>query len=135
MATQTKAEVVTKPRLVADDERGIIEELASGHYNSVLRITSKAGSIRANHYHKQDSHLCYLVSGKIRYVWRPAEDEDAPLQEVVVMPGQLFYTPPMIAHAMDFLEDSEFYAFTSRPRGQEEYEEDLVRVNVIEPRA
>lgn len=134
MATQTQEEVVTKPRLVADDARGIIEELVSGHFNSVLRITSKAGAVRANHYHKQDSHMCYLTYGKIRYVWRPAEDESAPLQEVIITPGQLFFSPPMIAHAMEFLEDSEFYAFTSRPRGQEEYEEDLVRVTLVEPK-
>ncbi len=133
MATQTKEEVVSKPKVLADDARGIIEELVSGNFNSVLRITSKAGAVRANHYHRQDSHMCYLTYGKIRYVWRPAEDESASLQEMIINPGELFFTPSMVAHAMVFLEDSEFYTFTARPRGQEAYEEDLVRVTLVEP--
>lgn len=124
-------EVISAPVMVAEDERGIIEQLAEGNYQSVLRITSKAGAIRANHYHKRDSHLCYLVSGKLRYLHRPADDKSAPLEEIIIEPGQLFYTAPMIAHVMQFLEDSEFYCFTTQPRGQDEYEEDTVRIKLI----
>jgi len=126
-------EVISSPKIVCDDERGIIENLADGEYQGILRITSKAGAIRANHYHQWDSHLCYLTKGKVRYVSRPALDENAPLEEVIVKPGQLFFTPPMIAHAMHFLEDSEFYAFTTRKREQEAYEDDIVRVTLVEP--
>lgn len=133
MSLSTADNVISAPVIVADDARGIIEKLAEGNYQSVLRITSKAGSVRANHYHKHDSHLCYLTKGKLRYVHRPALDASAPLEEVIILPGQLFYTPPMVAHAMHFLEDSEFYCFTTQTRGQEEYEEDLVRVTLVAP--
>lgn len=133
--TATKAEVIHLPEVVADEPRGVIEKLAEGNFQSVLRITSKAGTVRANHYHKRDSHLCYLTKGTIEYVWRDALDEQAPLERIVIKPGQLFYSPPMVAHAMVFLEDSEFYCFTTSPRHtQEEYEEDLVRVIVVDPR-
>ncbi len=133
MTQETKPEVVSMPKLVAKDERGIIEQLADSNFNSVLRITSRKGAVRANHYHKEGSHLCYLVSGRIRYVERPAEDEAAPLKEYIIESGQLFYSAPMVAHAMEFLEDSEFYTFSQEKRTQVGYEKDLVRVILIPP--
>lgn len=133
MTTETKQKVISRPEELADDERGVIERLGEGPWQSVLRITSKAGTVRANHYHKYDSHLCFLAKGKVRYVYRPAEDEQAPLHEKIVKPGQLFYTPPMVAHAMHFLEDSEFYVLTPRSGEQGEYENDVERVELVSP--
>lgn len=133
-ATKIDAEVVTTPVRIEDSARGIIEKLAEGEYQSILRITSKKGTVRANHYHKQDSHVCYLVSGKLEYVWRPADDESAPLERRLIEPGQLFYSPPLVAHAMVFIEDSEFYCFATSPRhDRAQYEEDTVRVTVVDP--
>lgn len=126
-------EIVSKPKVVADDARGIIEQLTDKPFYSVLRITSKKGTVRANHYHQKDSHLCYLVSGKLRYVYRDALNEQAPLEEKIINPGELFYTPPMLAHAMHFLEDSEFYTFSGLKREQGAYEEDLIRVVLVSP--
>lgn len=126
-------EVVSRPAVLADDARGVIERLGEGPWRSVLRITSKAGTVRANHYHRHDSHLCLLESGQLRYVYRPALDERAPLQEIIITPGQLFYTPPLVAHAMHFLEDSVFYALTPRTGDQAEYEDDVVRVELVPP--
>jgi quercetin dioxygenase-like cupin family protein len=131
----TTEEIITKPEVLASDERGVIEKLTGGdRYTTTLRITSKKGTVRANHYHQHDSHLCYLASGKIEYLTRePAEDANAPLQSVIINPGELFYTPPHLAHAMVFLEDSEFYAFTPRSGDQAEYENDVIRVTLVTP--
>ncbi len=127
-------DVVRPTELLEDSARGIIEKIAEGTFQSVLRITSKKGTVRANHYHKRDSHVCYLVSGKIEYVWRDARDADAPLHRRIIQPGQAFYTPPMVAHAMVFLEDSEFYAYSTEPRhGQSAYEDEIVRVTLVDP--
>jgi len=122
---------VTEPEVLAKDPRGVIEQLAEGKFRSVLRITSKAGTVRANHYHLKDSHVCYLVRGKIEYVYRDAKNRAAPLRRLVIRPGQLFYTPPNVAHAMRFLKDSEFYAFTTESRDPASYEKGLVRVNLV----
>lgn len=126
-------ETVTRPQTLADDERGCIERLAVGDYTSVLRITSKKGTVRANHYHQHDSHTCYLAKGKIEYVTRSVTKTAAPLERVIITPGQLFYTPPMLVHAMVFLEDSEFYCFTPRSGNQTEYENDVIRVTLVSP--
>ena len=39
----------------------------------------------------------------------------------------------MVIHAMEFLEDSEFYAYTPRSGDQKEYENDVVREVLIDP--
>lgn len=135
-ATEVGTDVIRPSEILEDSARGVIEKLAEGNFQSILRITSKQGTVRANHYHKRDSHLCYLLKGKLEYVWREALDEQAPLQRMVINPGQLFYTPPMVAHAMVFLEDSEFYAFSTEPRhGRSAYEDEVVRVKLVEPPA
>lgn len=124
---------ISHPVTLSKDDRGVIEKLAED-VHTVLRITSKKGSVRANHFHKHDSHLCYLTKGKIRYVERSSDNPNEKLREYIVTPGQLFYTAPMIAHAMEFLEDSEFFCFTPRSGDSKEYEEDITRINLIEPK-
>lgn len=131
----TQTDIVFSPVLIADDERGQIKKLDRDGDQSVLLITSKKGTIRANHYHQKDSHISYLISGKIRYVERAIDDETGPLDEYIIEPGQCFYTSPMIAHAMEFMEDSEFIAISPRNGNQAEYENDIVRVTVIDPQA
>ncbi len=132
--TETTVDVLRTSVVVENSARGIIEKLAEGEYHSILRITSKKGTVRANHFHKGDSHMCYCTKGKIEYLWRDARDDSAPLQRVLIEAGQLFYTPPMVAHAMVFLEDTEFYAFTTSPRHtQADYEEDVTRVTLVSP--
>lgn len=127
-------EAIKQSQIIEDSPRGIIEKLGHGNYQSILRITSQKGTVRANHYHKRDSHLCYLVRGKIEYVTRAVGNDQAPVHRMTIQPGQLFYTPPMLVHAMVFLEDSEFFCFTTSPRRtQEDYEDDVVRVMLVDP--
>ena len=98
---------------------------------SVLLISSKKGAIRANHYHKQDAHYCYMLSGKMEYTEQPVDGDESRRTTTIIAAGDLIYTPPMTIHAMKFLEDSVFLALSPRPRSQKSYEDDLVRVKVI----
>ena len=112
------------------DERGKIQVLTDFPVGSVVLIESTNGSIRANHYHKKDNHYCYLISGCIEYYHRPVGSDEEP-EKIIIQPGQLFYSPPMVEHAMKFTEDSVFLALTKRNREQKNYENDLVRVKLI----
>ncbi len=112
------------------DERGSIQMLVDFPVGSVLVVTSAKGSVRANHYHKEDDHYCYLASGRIKYHYRPAGSSDPPTT-LIIEPGQLFYTPPLVEHAMEFLEASVFYVFAKLNRDQRSYESDLVRVKLV----
>ena len=82
--------------------------------------------------------MCYVVKGKIRYVEQDllpdgSLDGGSPLREYSVEAGQWFYTAPMIAHAMEFLEDTEFLAISPRTGDSKEYETDLIRLTLIDP--
>lgn len=115
------------------DQRGEMSYVIDGNIriNSILLITSKKGAIRANHYHKKDSHYAYMVSGKMEYVWYNLSSQNRKKKTIILKRGDLIYTPPMVAHAMRFLEDSTFLALGAKPRGKGKYEEDLVRIKVI----
>ena len=113
-----------------EDERGSIQTLVNGGIHAVQIITSKAGTVRANHYHRQDSHYMYVISGKMRYIERPAET-DQPATWVYVDAGQLVHTPPMVEHAVEFMEDTVFLNITGKSREQADYESDLIRVKLF----
>ncbi len=115
-----------------DDERGSIQPLFDLPTKSVVLITSKKGTVRANHYHLTDWHYCYITEGEIDYYHRPHGSQEAP-EKVTVKTGQLFFTPPMIEHAMVFVEDTTFFTFGRNPRDQETYEADVRRIEMIDP--
>ncbi len=115
------------------DDRGIIQNLVSlneSQMRSAVLIESKKGSLRANHYHKVDWHYCYIISGSIEYYYRPTNSDKEPIK-ILINAGQVFYTPPMVEHAMVFLEDTIFLTLGGGTRIHEDYENDLVRVNLV----
>jgi len=111
------------------DERGGIQPLVDMDMKSCVLITSKKGSVRANHYHKTDWHFCFVLFGSIEYYHRPTGSEEEP-ELVLVQKGQLFFTPPMVDHSMIFPEDTEFLTLGRNSRSQDVYEADVVRVPV-----
>lgn len=112
------------------DSRGIIQPLVDGDFKSAQLITSKAGSVRANHYHKTDYHYMYLIAGAFDYYYRLTGSDEEP-RCLRVQAGEMVYTPPMVDHAVKFLEDTVFVNFSGRERDQASYEDDLVRNELI----
>ncbi len=124
-----------KPDFV-DDRGEIIKVLDDGKtvIRSVLLITCKKGSIRANHYHKKDSHFSYLLSGRMEYIEQPVDSSGNPSgkkETMIIEAGDMVYSAPMVSHAMRFLEDSAFLALATESRHQSAYEEDTVRVKLV----
>ena len=113
------------------DDRGAITRIldAQAPIRSILSITSKKGSIRSNHYHKKDTHYCYLVSGKME--WFEKSVDGGEVESAVLEPGDMIFTPAMTIHAVRFLEDSVFLTFATEARTQADYEADTVRVTLI----
>lgn len=114
------------------DERGEMSHLLDGRVKitSALLISSKKGSVRANHYHQKDSHYCYLLKGKMEYIYQDL-GKKGKKKITLVNSGEIVYTPPMVAHAMRFLEDTVFLALTTEKREQSEYERDTIRIKLI----
>ena len=112
------------------DDRGAIQPLVERMMRSAQLITSKAATVRGNHYHKTDWHYCYVVSGKLEYYERPASAQSPP-KKYLVAAGQMFFSPPMVEHAMKFLEDTVWLTLSRNPRDQDAYEKDIVRVRLV----
>lgn len=114
------------------DARGKIQPLVDLMMRSAVLIESKAGSLRANHYHKTDWHYCYVVSGEIEYLHRPTGSDEPP-KIIYVKQGEMVFTPPMVDHGMKFPVDTVFLTLSRNPRDQESYEADVVRVEFVAP--
>jgi len=108
------------------DSRGVIIDLVENqNINAVTYISFTQGAIRANHYHKKTTQWNYVTKGRIKLV---TQFGDEPVQEKIMMKGDLIVTVPMEKHALVGLEDSEMLVFTEGPRGGKEYESDTFRL-------
>ena len=131
-AASFPTEVVIPLEPPFSDKRGAIQPLVDRAMESSVMITSRKGTVRANHYHKTDWHYCYVIEGCIEYHHRPHGSVREP-DIVVIEKGQLFFTPPMVDHAMVFREDTIFLTLGRNSRSQEVYEADVERVILVDP--
>ena len=135
----TKEERLSWPKTVIvelepsfDDKRGSIQPLVDTNMKSSVLITSNVGSVRANHYHKTDWHYCYVLYGEIIYYHRK-HGSKVPAKKIIVKEGQLFFTPPLVEHAMVFEKKTKFITWGRNSRVQEVYESDVFRIPPINP--
>jgi|TARA_B100001750_G_C15509692_1_gene602774 quercetin dioxygenase-like cupin family protein len=111
------------------DKRGVITNVLEEKINSVVLITCKKGAIRANHYHKKDSHWSYIISGSMEYY---EENRSGKIDKIIVKKGEMVYSAPKVPHAMKFLEPSVFIALTTKKRKSGKYDKDTVPYKLIE---
>src|SRR3989338_8908026 len=124
-------ETVKKIEPAFEDERGAISNILEEPITHVAIITSKKGSIRANHYHPDQTQYEYLVSGKYESYSKDLNKKDAEVEKQVIEPGSLVITPPMIAHARRVLEDSVTLNLTTGMRDNKEYEKHTKKYKLI----
>lgn len=113
-----------------ENSAGAIWNLVWGAFASGSAISSKAGSVRSNHYHKTDSHFIYVVSGLMQYYWRPTGSTATPMRRRCPT-GTLIFTPPMVEHATYFPRETFVITFNRRTRDHQSHEDDLVRIPAI----
>jgi len=112
------------------DKRGKILNIANLLFRSCALIKSRKNSIRANHYHKKDWHYCYVLKGKIAYYHRRHGTKTKP-KKIIINKGELFFTPPMVDHAMKFLSYTEFLTLGRGSRSKINYDEDTNKIDLI----
>lgn len=126
-------EIAGKINPIQSDDRGSITQLLPETINikSVLLITCNKGSIRANHWHKKDTHYVYMLKGRMRYYYQNLIIQNSKRKSIIVRKGEIVYTPSGTAHSMKFLENSVFLALSTQSREQKKYEKDTIRVKLI----
>ncbi len=111
---------------VFEDFRGRIVNLADGRIGDVAIISTEKNSVRANHFHQNDWHLCYLIEGKFDYFW----EEFGVQNRVEVSPGEMVFTPKLIPHKIIFGEKSIFISVSKLSRISTFYESDTTKLKV-----
>ncbi len=122
----------SKPNLIQDleyvkkgqnefvDKRGKISnhELTEP-INLIGLISSKKGTIRANHYHPQQEQKCLFTKGQIIEVFQDIINPGSPKVTQVVNEGELSIIKPNVAHTMVFTQDT---TFLNLVRGEREHD-------------
>ena len=113
------------------DERGIIANILEEPISHVAIITSKAGSIRGNHYHPKQVQYVYLISGKYENLSKDLNKKNAKIESKIIEPGDLVITFPMVAHSMRFLEDSVLLNLVPGHRDSDKFSEHTKKYKLI----
>jgi len=89
--------------------------------NLIGYIESKAGSVRANHYHPIQEQKCLLIKGKYISIIKDLSDSKSILETKIINEGEIAVIKPNVAHTMVFLEDSVFLNLVRGNRDHEYY--------------
>ena len=120
---------IKKIKPAVEDEKGIISDIVIGKkIQHVGIITSKANTLRGNHYHKLSTQYNYILRGKIELTVKDAKNDQPEKGKVILAGGDIVTIPHMTIHALKALEDSVFLVLTSEARIGQDYENDTFRV-------
>lgn len=116
------------------DERGKIDNYVLPEpVNWIGMITSRAGALRANHYHPVQEQKVLLVRGSFVSVYRDLNDPEAETRHHLVEAGDLVITPPNVAHTMLFREDSTFLNLVNGERQHENFGKHTIPYELVKP--
>ena len=91
-----------KPDLVFENEAGCLKQLVHEGWKQVNVITSKKGSVRGGHYHKQNRECFYIVEGSfLLTVWK-----DDTKEEYEIKQNDMFIIPEDVFHTFAYHEDT-----------------------------
>jgi len=114
-------EYVDKGGKEYSDQRGrILNYELTEPINLIGLITSKKGTVRANHYHPIQEQKCLLMSGGYISVIKDLSC-DGPIETKVIKPGDIAIIKPNVAHTMVFTRDSIFLNLVNGEREHENY--------------
>lgn len=127
-----RGETVIRGKNSFEDERGKIDnyELPES-VNLVATITSKKGTLRANHFHPIQEQKCLLVSGSYISVYKDLLVHNSPIKHQIIKAGDLSIMPPMVAHAMIFLEDSVLVNLVNGNRDHDKFGEHTIKYELV----
>ena len=122
---------IIKIRPAFIDERGSIWDLLPVQdMKHVGLLISKKGSIRAQHYHKNQTQFTLVLEGKMKATTKDVKhDSKIEIREISEM--EMLVSPPYQYHSFEFLEDSKCITFSTGEHSGEAYEKDTFRIKDI----
>lgn len=111
------------------DSRGYILSIVDSDIKNVSIIFCNKGSLRSNHYHKEDFHYMYVLKGEIDYFYKKIDNDK--INYINVKEKETIFTPKMEVHATFFPVDTQLIVSSKNSRDMETYEKDTVRVDFL----
>ncbi len=109
VSPKIRDEKIFKVEFPYEDARGRIDYFVMPQpVDWVGVISSKKGTVRANHWHPRQQQKCLILSGRCVSVYKDLTKADAPVKHHLAVKGDLVVTPPRVAHAVIYLEDTVF---------------------------
>ena len=97
---------ILKPYFTHEDERGLITGLVQeGNWKEINIITSKKGTRRGDHYHKETTELFIILSGAIKLHLQEEANRDKGMI-LDLFKGDVFIVEPGTWHTFEVKEDS-----------------------------
>ena len=104
------------------DNRGFITNYElTEPINLIGLISSKKGTIRANHFHPIQEQKCLVTKGSFISLYKDLLSNDDKIITQIVRENQITVTKPNVAHAMIFAEDTTFLNLVRGERNHENY--------------
>lgn len=125
-----KKSKILKSKLINKDKRGFFETLFDDDIRNVSLLRSNKNSIRSNHYHLKDWHYMYVLEGSIHYFFRGIKAKK--INYLHVKKNNIIFTPPLEIHTTFFDQKTSLLVANNLKRSKKDYEEDLVRYNLID---
>ena len=87
-----------------NDDRGTIIQLVHDNWKQVNYITTKAGVVRGEHYHKNNEEAFYIISGKFEL---ELININTKVKETyTIKAGDSFVIKRNISHSFNFIDDT-----------------------------
>ena len=118
-------EALVLPESVFRDERGTIVNILNKPIGAIALIYCHANTVRSNHFHKENWHYLYVISGRMLYRERL---EDGAEMTRVLSAGDMIFTPPNRPHRTEFIIDTVLLSLGNTSKDHESHEADLVRI-------
>lgn len=96
-----------------------------------LIVSLGKGIMRANHYHPEQLQKVLVTSGSYISIFKDLSIPNAPIKHHLVQAGDLVITPPNIAHAQIFLEDTTLLNLVTGERKHENYGKHTIPYELI----
>lgn len=109
------------------DHRGYIQNLLLRPMGVAI-ISSKAGTIRSNHYHQTDYHYLYVISGSMLYYERSIDESGDGIVPITMHAGEMIFTAPHKVHKTEFIQDTILLSISKNPRDHQSHESDVIRI-------
>ena len=84
------------------DDRGTLIQLCRGGYSQINVVTTRAGVVRGGHYHKLNTEIFYMISGKCHVTTR----KDGKVESEIFETGDFFRIEPFTIHDFEYLENT-----------------------------